>query len=111
MLLAGLLTAPAHAQLRPDVIAYWQRLHECEQPSSWHVHGPAKSKPGHPSYPGGLGVLAENWTWAAGELGLVRRYPTADKAPPLVQIRVADYAYRAHRWYWGCFRVVGYPPR
>lgn len=96
------LAAPAHAALSPPVIAYWERLHECEQPSSWHVHGP--------TYRGGLGIWAGNWPVWAGELGLLRRYPRADDAPPLVQIRVADYGYRRHRAFWGCFRVVGYPP-
>lgn len=93
----------ARGSLSPSVVAYWERLHRCEQPSGWHG--------GFPRYPGGLGIYAPNWTWAARELGLLGRYPNGASAPPLVQIRVADYGYRAHRWYWGCFASVGYPPR
>jgi hypothetical protein len=97
--------ASAHtAKLRPDVIAYWQGpLHNCEQPSGWHG--------GFPRYPGGLGIYEPNWRSAARELGLLRRYPNGASAPILVQVRVADYGYRAHRWYWSCFASVGYPPR
>lgn len=102
---AGLLLAATNARgaLRPDVVAFWHRVHSCEQPSTWFHPGP--------TYPGGLGIYAPNWRWWAGELGLLRRYPRANYAPVPVQIRVADYGYRRHRGYWACFRHTGFPPR
>jgi hypothetical protein len=99
--LALVLASAAQAKLNPEKINYWNRIHNCEQPSTWSMGG---------TYQGGLGMYWSTWDWWAGELGLARRYPDAGHAPPIVQMRVADYGYRAHRGYWGCFRHVGYPP-
>lgn len=53
------------------------------------------------TYSGGVGFYNRTWTWWAGELGLARRYPNAADAPPVVQIRVAEYGYQHHDGYWG----------
>lgn len=100
------LVIDARAKLKPNVVAYWMGpLHHCEQPDSWsHLQ--------YREYKGGLGISNGAWNWWAGELGLLRRYPTAGHAPPLVQVRVADYGWRRYRGNWGCMRHpdVGYPP-
>ena len=61
-------------------------------------------------YSGGVGFANTTWTWWASELGLAHRYPFADWAPRLVQIRVATLGYRRHNGFWGCFSVIGRPP-
>lgn len=95
-------TSTAQAKLTPERIAYWKRIHLCEQPASWHG--------GYPKYPGGLGMSVGAWNWWAGELGLLKQYPTGAHAPMLVQIRVADYGWRAHRGLWTSMPRCGYPP-
>lgn len=94
---------PKPPKLTKAQIGFWQRLHRCEQPSSWHG--------GFPRYPGGLGIYVTTWAWGAGELGLLARYPNGAAAPPYVQMQVAQYGYERHRWFWVCFRHVGYPVR
>ena len=91
------------AKLNPATVAYWNRMHNCEQPDSWsHLY--------YREYKGGLGISNGAWNWWAGELGLLRRYPTAGHAPPIVQIRVADFGWRKYRGNWGCMHTIGYPP-
>jgi hypothetical protein len=94
----------ATTKMKPETIAYWHRMHRCEQPDAWS-HFQFRE------YKGGLGMSNGAWNWWARELGLLRRYPTAGHAPPLVQIRVADYGWRKYRGNWGCMRTIGYPPR
>ena len=77
------------------------RMHQCEQPGSWTVRG---------NWQGGLGIYSGTWDTGVRELGLSSRYPDANMAPPMIQIAVADYGYRVHRWGWGCFKTLGYPP-
>lgn len=102
------LTTPASGaaadppKLSPVLVAYWTRLHLCEQPSTWFHPGP--------TYPGGLGIYWPNWVAATRALGLAGRYPSAASAPPGVQMAVADFGYRRWRWWWGCFRTIGTPP-
>ncbi len=104
VVLALVLAASAKAKLTPATIAYWQRIHLCEQPDSWsHLQ--------FREYKGGLGISNGAWNWWARELGLTRLYPTAGNAPPIVQIRVAQYGWSRYRGSWGCMHTVGYPPR
>jgi len=93
-LVAALVAVPARAALSPQAIAYWRAVARCETGARWAGLGS--------TYQGGLGIYWSTWDWGARELGLERRYPDAGDAPPLVQIRVADYGYRVHGWRWGC---------
>jgi Transglycosylase-like domain len=84
----------ATAKLTPERLAFWDRVARCETGGNWQMRGS--------TYSGGLGFYNGTWSWWARELGVVSRYPTANLAPRLVQIRVAEYGYRVHRGYWGC---------
>lgn len=101
--LTVLFAQPAHARLRPDVIAYWDSVARCETGGNWAMRGP--------TYEGGTGFAVSTWAWWARELGLYGRYPHAWMAPRLVQIRVSAYGWQRYRGKWGCMRVVGFPPR
>jgi hypothetical protein len=90
------LAVKAHSKLPPATVAFWDRIARCETGGNWQMHGG--------SYEGGVGFYVTTWQWWARELGLLGRYPHANQAPRLVQIRVADYGLRAHRGYWGCNR-------
>ena len=92
--LALFVTVRAASALTPSVIRYWDAIADCETGGNWRMHGSV--------YSGGVGFANSTWSWWARELGLVARYPTADQAPRLVQIQVADYGRRVHRGYWGC---------
>jgi hypothetical protein len=83
-------------------VAYWQRLAQCETGSRWSGLGS--------TFQGGLGIWWGNWDRWTAILGL-SGYQDAGDAPPLVQIRVADWAYRndSPRPYWGCMSLVGRP--
>jgi hypothetical protein len=96
------ITTDASAKLRPDVVAYWDRIARCETGGNWQMRGS--------TYSGGVGFYNRTYEWWARELGLLSRYPSANMAPRLVQIRVADYGWRRYRGYWGCRATVGYPP-
>ena len=97
-----LLATEAKAKLSPQTIAYWQKIHRCEQPAGWGMV--------NRYYPGGLGISVGAWNWWAGELGLLKRYPNGAVAPMLVQIQVADYGWRVHRGMWTSMSRCGYPP-
>ena len=63
----------------------------------------SKHRPGEGTlYQGGLGFSATVWQIWASELGLLKLYPHAFDAPPLVQIRVAVYGAKTHGARWGC---------
>ena len=91
---ALLLAVPARAELSRERIAFWLGVARCETGSHWRGLGS--------TFQGGLGIYSATWDWWARELGLELRYPDAGDAPPLVQIRVADYGFRVHHGYWGC---------
>lgn len=113
--LSGVLGAIPHqageAQASPGVrqgldgptIAAWQRVASCETGATWSGLGA--------TYQGGLGIWYGNWDRWARHFGLSGRYPDAGDAPAIVQIRLADWAYRheSPRPYWGCFATVGRP--
>ena len=84
----------AHAKLPAATIAFWDRVAACETGGNWRMHGS--------TYSGGVGFYNRTWEWWARELGLLHRFPSADRAPRLVQIRVAEYGLNTHRGYWGC---------
>jgi hypothetical protein len=90
------LAAPAQAKLSPDRIAFWDRIANCETGGNWRMSGS--------TYEGGVGFAGTTWRWWARELGLLARYPHANLAPRLVQIRVAEYGLTRYRGYWGCNR-------
>jgi len=92
-------TARALGALPAATVAYWDRVARCETGGNWRMHGSV--------YSGGLGFANSTWSWWASELGLLDRYPSADRAPRLVQIRVAEMGYRQYRGHWGCQSVVG----
>jgi len=91
----------ASAAMPASRIAFWMRVAQCETGSRWGGLGS--------TYQGGLGIWWGNWDRWARALGLP--YADAGQAPPLVQIRAADWAYRneSPRPYWGCFSTVGRP--
>jgi hypothetical protein len=88
------LAVKAHAKLPPATVAFWDRVAQCETGQNWQMRGS--------TYSGGLGFYNQTWSWWARELGLAQRFPTANLAPRLVQIRVAEWGLRQHRGYWGC---------
>lgn len=104
-----LSTHPAGA-LRADTVRYWTAVGSCETghlglpddgPPRWDWGARHRPTEGH-VYEGGVGFYHYTWLQWAHDLGLDRRYPHAYMAPPLVQIRVADYGRRVHAGYWGC---------
>jgi hypothetical protein len=95
-LLVLALAVKAHAKLPPATVAFWDRIARCETGSDWQMSGSR--------YSGGVGFANSTWAWWARELGLIVRYPTADRAPRLVQMRVAEYGLVHYRGYWGCNR-------
>jgi hypothetical protein len=91
--------------LSPQAIKYWTAVASCETgsggPPKWDWG--LKHRPGEGTlFEGGLGISAQMWQIWADELGLLRQYPHAYLAPPLVQIRVAIYGATAHGARWGC---------
>ncbi len=90
------LAVKATAKLPASTVAFWDRVAQCETGQNWRMAGA--------TYSGGLGFYNQTWAWWARELGLLGRYPSANLAPRLVQIRVAEYGRRVHRGYWGCLR-------
>lgn len=101
LIVAALIAAanPQPARLPASVVAYWQRLHACEEPGAWFQRGT--------QYVSGLGIYAPNWYRWAPRVGVTT-------APwftsPYNQMRVADYGWRHERAWWGCFAEVGTPP-
>jgi len=93
---ALLLPSTARGDLRPDRIAFWDRIANCETGGNWRMRGS--------TYEGGVGFAVTTWRWWAGKLGLLARYPHAYLAPRLVQIRVAEYGLLTWHGYWGCNR-------
>jgi len=91
----GTATAASGARsLSPQAIAMWDRVARCETGGNWRMHGSV--------YSGGVGFANTTWTWWARELGLLSRYPTADRAPRLTQMLVADYGLHRYGDGWGC---------
>jgi hypothetical protein len=88
----------ASARLTTQQIRYWDAIAQCETGGNWQMHGSLFS--------GGVGFANSTWSWWASELGLSGRYPTADRAPRLVQMQVAEMGYERHNGGWGCARVV-----
>lgn len=85
--------------LPPARVAFWTRVHECEEPGSWYQRGTV--------FVSGLGIYAPNWRKWARALKITSA-PWQTK--PLDQMRVADFGYRTDHAYWGCFAQVGTPP-
>ena len=90
--------------LSPQLIRYWTAIGSCETgsggPPKWDWG--SKHRPGEGAlFQGGLGIASTMWQLWAGELGLLKLYPHAYDAPPLVQMRVAQYGV-AHGARWGC---------
>jgi hypothetical protein len=97
-------------QLTPQIIRYWTAVGSCETgaggPPKWDWG--SKHRPGEGTlFEGGLGFSTTVWQNWARELGLLERYPHAFDAPPLVQMRVAQYGLTVHHAHWGC---SGAPP-
>lgn len=86
-------------KLPPESVAFWNRLHACEEPGQWFQRGTR--------YVSGLGIYAPNWYRWAPHVG-VRTAPW--KTRPYDQMRIADYGWRTERAWWGCFSNVGTPP-
>jgi hypothetical protein len=91
--------------LSPNALAHWNAVAACETggggPPKWDWG--SKHRPGEGTlFEGGLGFSAYMWKVWAGELGIVRRYPHAYDAPPLVQMQVAEYGVETDRVTWGC---------
>jgi hypothetical protein len=103
-LLLAIVITPASGSrpLSAATIAYWDKIGRCETGGNYQMHGS--------SFSGGLGFANSTYEWWADELGFLARYPSADLAPRLVQIRIADFGYRLYRGYWGCMSVIGRPP-
>ena len=91
--------------LGPALVRYWTAIGACETgaggPPKWDWGSKHRANEG-PLYEGGLGISAGMWQAWAGELGLLKRYPHAYTAPPIVQMRVAEYGVDAHGARWGC---------
>lgn len=91
--------------LSPALVRSWTAVGSCETgaggPPKWDWG--SKHRPGEGSlYEGGLGISAAMWLQWAGELALLKRYPHAYDAPPLVQIRVAEYGVDSRGARWAC---------
>jgi hypothetical protein len=91
--------------LSPQTIRHWTAVASCETGAGgapkWDWG--SKHRPGEGTlFEGGLGISAQMWQAWAGELGLLKQYPHAYLAPPLVQIRVAVYGATAYGASWGC---------
>ncbi len=91
--------------LSPQTIRYWTAIASCETggggPPKWDWG--SKHRPGEGTvFEGGLGFAATVWQSWATELGLAKLYPHAYNAPPLVQMRVAEYGVKMHGARWGC---------
>jgi hypothetical protein len=89
----------------PQSIRYWIAVGSCETggggPPRWDWGAKHRSGEG-PLFQGGLGFSSSVWAAWASELGLAKLYPHAYDAPPLVQIRVAEYGMKVHGARWGC---------
>lgn len=108
---ALLITAAARgANARPaGITPFWWADGTCE---TGHIGAPGDGAPRFDwgkhhrplegsKYEGFTGFAVTTWRAWAGDLGLLKRYPHAYDAPPLVQQRVASWAF--HRWGgWGC---------
>ncbi len=103
--LACASTAQSARAISPQDVRFWMGIARCETGAGGEPKWDwgSKHRAGEGSvYEGGLGFSTTVWRLWAGELGLITLYPHAYEAPPLVQIRVADYGWRAHNGYWGC---------
>lgn len=87
--------AARYAGIFPSV-EHWLRIHQCEQPDSWTVHGRfGNGMMGG----GGLGLSDAAWV----EWGGLQYGPHAGTADPLDQMRVASVGYGRHGGSpWGC---------
>jgi hypothetical protein len=97
---------PASAELTRAQIQFWMRVGSCETggggPALWDWG--ARHRPNEGTeYEGGVGFAASTWRAWARALGLSARYPHAWMAPPLVQMRVAQYGLGLGG-YWGCLQ-------
>jgi hypothetical protein len=102
---AGIANAGASQPLSSQTIRYWTAVATCETGSGgspkWDWG--SKRRPGEgTAFEGGLGFSTLVWQLWAGELGLLSQYPHAYDAPPLVQMRVAEYGAKTHHAQWGC---------
>ena len=96
-------SAPAaRAALTPARVAFWTRVAQCETGGRWDWGAGHRPNEGS-SYEGGVGFAASTWRLWAGALGLVSRFPHAYDAPPMVQMRVAEYGLD-RGGYWGCLQ-------
>lgn len=100
MLAAIILLLPAPAQSAVKVPPFWAALAQCETSSRWDWGAFHRPGEGH-LYEGGLGFATSTWRLWAGAVGVLRRYPHAYVAPPLVQVKVGRYGLAQHG-YWGC---------
>jgi hypothetical protein len=82
----------------------WQRLHQCEQPDTWHAHGTNPAAPGGPVFQGGLGMSTSAWRMAvrAAAARGVSLPASALAASPEQQMTAAQAFYDAYGWGWGC---------
>ena len=103
------LCAGAHAAtaptLTPQLVRHWTAVGSCETgsggPPKWDWG--SKHRPGEGAlFEGGLGISALMWKLWAGQLGLLVQYPHAYDAPPLVQMRVAQFGVQTSNAKWGC---------
>jgi hypothetical protein len=101
--------AAAHAAglqpLSAKAVAHWTAVAACETgsggPPKWDWG--SKHRPGEGTlFEGGVGFSAYMWKVWAGELGILKRYPHAYDAPPLVQMQVAEYGVDTDHVTWGC---------
>lgn len=74
----------ADLQVTPAEFRAWDKVHNCEEPSSWHVRGGP--------YPGGLGISKANWIAYGG----LRFAKTGAGATPDEQIIVGEHILRAN---------------
>jgi hypothetical protein len=105
---AGARIGAAQVSVQPlgaQTIRYWTGVASCETgaggPPKWDWGSKHRSGEGT-LFEGGVGFSAGVWQSWATELGLIKLYPHAYDAPPLVQIRVAQYGFTIHGARWGC---------
>jgi len=101
VVLLALLAETARAA-RDPIVAFWDRVADCETGGRWDWGARSRPGEGH-TFEGGVGFYASTWTAWATELHLAWLWPRAYMAPRLVQIAVAQYGYE-HGGYWGCVR-------
>jgi hypothetical protein len=101
---ALVLAAPPPPHEPAGVVAFWQRVAQCETGGDWRWGEQYAS----PVYEGGVGFAHTTWlAWLHdrrspfARLGLWRWYPHAWQAPRLWQVAVAQFGLSVGG-YWGC---------